>query len=151
MSLCGALALAELSSMLPRTGGVYVFLRKAYGDSAAFVFGWLYLLVTTPATIGALSTFFAELLLGLDGADRRARRTPGCVCRSWPRSPSWCSPLINLLGARLGSAVQTFFTVVKVAALVVLMVASFTVAGRQLRAPGPRRAARATSAAAPRR
>ena len=62
VSLCGALALAELSCMLPRTGGAYVFLRAAYGDPAAFTFGWLYLLVTTPAAIGALATFFGELL-----------------------------------------------------------------------------------------
>src|SRR5215212_9894212 len=64
VSLCGALALAELSSMLPRTGGAYVFIHAAYGDAAAFVFGWLYLLVTTPATNGALATFFAELMIG---------------------------------------------------------------------------------------
>ena len=63
VSLCGALALAELSSMLPHTGGVYVYLRAAYGDAAAFVFGWLFLLVATPAAIGALATFFAELVL----------------------------------------------------------------------------------------
>ena len=48
VSLCGALALAELSSMLPHTGGAYVYLRAAYGDAAAFVFGWLYLLVSHP-------------------------------------------------------------------------------------------------------
>ncbi|HEX6738091.1 MAG TPA: amino acid permease, partial [Vicinamibacteria bacterium] len=45
VSLCGALALAELASMLPHTGGAYVYLRAAYGDSSAFVFGWIYLLV----------------------------------------------------------------------------------------------------------
>ena len=71
ISLCGALALAELASMLPRTGGPYVFLHAAYGDAAAFVFGWLYLLVATPAAIGALATFFAELLLGLGGLEPR--------------------------------------------------------------------------------
>src|SRR6266545_1019964 len=38
ISICGALALAELASMMPRTGGSYVFLRAAYGDSSAFVF-----------------------------------------------------------------------------------------------------------------
>src|ERR1041384_5093847 len=65
ISICGALALAELASMMPRTGGAYVYLRAAYGDSSAFVFGWIYLLVTAPAGIGALATFFAELLLGL--------------------------------------------------------------------------------------
>jgi APA family basic amino acid/polyamine antiporter len=69
VSLCGALAIAELASMLPHTGGVYVYLRAAYGASAAFVFGWLYLLVATPAAIGALAVFFAELVVELAGRD----------------------------------------------------------------------------------
>jgi APA family basic amino acid/polyamine antiporter len=126
VSLCGALALAELSCMLPRTGGAYVFLRAAYGDPAAFTFGWLYLLVTTPAAIGALATFFGELLLSMSGS-------------AGARAPAWAVPAIaaatililtgvNLLGARPGSAVQTIFTVVKIVALVVLMVVSFTAA-----------------------
>src|SRR5688572_19156122 len=127
VSICGALALAELSSMMPRTGGVYVFLRKAYGDSAAFVFGWLYLLVTTPATIGALSTFFAELMLGLMGqpmSPDQPFRVPIIAIGTIV-----VLTLINFLGARLGSAVQTFFTVVKVSALLLLMAASFTLPG----------------------
>ena len=124
VTLCGALALAELSSMLPRTGGVYVYLRAAYGDAAAFVFGWLFLLVTTPATNGALATFFGELILGMTGVE------------FGPAFP-WRVPavgtvivviltVVNLLGARLGSAVQTFLTLIKVAALLVLMAVSFT-------------------------
>ena len=127
VTLCGALALAELSSMLPRTGGVYVYLRAAYGDAAAFVFGWLFLLVTTPATNGALATFFGELILGMTGVE------------FGPAVP-WRVPavgavivlmltVVNLLGARLGSAVQTFLTLIKVAALLVLMAVSFTLPG----------------------
>ncbi len=127
VSLAGALALAELCSMLPHTGGAYVYLRAAYGDAAAFVFGWLYLLVATPAAIGALATFFAELLLGLAGV------TPG-------HAPTWLLPSVagvtilvltgvNLLGARLGSAVQTVLAVIKVGALAVLVVAAFTASG----------------------
>lgn len=127
VSLCGALALAELSSMLPHTGGVYVYLRAAYGDAAAFVFGWLFLLVSTPAAIGALATFFAELLSGLLGRD------PG-------RMAAWTIPsiasvtilvlsVVNVLGARMGSAVQSVFTSLKVIALLALMVVSFSVPG----------------------
>lgn len=67
ISICGALAVAELSSLLPRPGGVYVFLREAYGDAGAFVFGWLYVLVTTPTAVAALATVFAEFLLNLLG------------------------------------------------------------------------------------
>jgi amino acid transporter len=125
VSLCGVLALAELSSMLPRTGGAYVFLRAAYGDAAAFVFGWLYLLIATPAAIGALATFFAELLLPLLGLDPAPR---------W-RLPAVASVTIlsltavNLLGTRLGSAVQTTLTLIKVAALVVVILAAFSLGG----------------------
>jgi APA family basic amino acid/polyamine antiporter len=127
VSLCGALALAELSSMLPHTGGVYVYLRAAYGDAAAFVFGWLFLLVSTPAAIGALATFFAELLSGLLGRD------PG-------RLAAWTIPaiagvtilvlsVVNALGARMGSAVQSVFTSLKVIALLALMAVSFSMPG----------------------
>src|SRR5690349_9207936 len=40
LSLCGALAYAELGAMLPRTGGDYVYLRTAYGPMSAFVCAW---------------------------------------------------------------------------------------------------------------
>jgi basic amino acid/polyamine antiporter, APA family len=124
VSLCGALALAELTTMLPHTGGSYVILRAAYGDAAAFVFGWLYLLVATPAAIGALATFFAELLLGVLGAAGGGWRIPLIAAVT-----ILSLTVVNLLGARLGSAVQTFLAVVKVAALVVLILFSFGAGG----------------------
>src|SRR6476646_11586532 len=67
ISICGPLAVAELSSLLPQAGGEYVFLREAYGDAAAFVFGWLYVVVTTPTAIAALAAVFGEFLLNLLG------------------------------------------------------------------------------------
>jgi amino acid transporter len=127
VSLCGALALAELTTMLPHTGGSYVILRAAYGDAAAFVFGWLYLLVATPAAIGALATFFAELLLGLLGATAGGWRIPLIAAVT-----ILALSFVNLLGARLGSAVQTFLTVVKVGALAALILAAFSVSGGSL-------------------
>lgn len=122
VSLCGALALAELSSMLPRTGGAYVFIHAAYGEAAAFTFGWLYLLVSTPAAIGALATFFAELLLALFGAAQ------GRVSLAVPAVASLAIASLgaaNVLGARLGSAIQGTLTFLKVAALVLVMVVGF--------------------------
>ena len=120
--LFGALTVAELASMLPKTGGSYVFLRAAYGDSSAFVFGWLYLMVTAPAGIGALAMFFAELLLGVLG------KNPHDL--AWWVIPSIASgaivffSLANLLGALFGAAIQSLFTFIKVGALVLIMLAS---------------------------
>ena len=41
LSMCGALTYAELGAMLPHAGGEYVYLRHAYGELAAFLFGWM--------------------------------------------------------------------------------------------------------------
>jgi Amino acid permease len=38
--LCGALALAELGTMLPQSGGLYIYMREAYGSFWAFLYGW---------------------------------------------------------------------------------------------------------------
>jgi len=108
---------AELSSLLPQAGGVYVFLREAYGDAAAFVFGWLYVLVTTPAAIAALSTVFAEFLLNLLGAPAGGS-TVQMIAIAAIIILTWA----NVLGARVGAAVSEVTTLVKVAALVAIII-----------------------------
>lgn len=120
ISICGALALAELSSLLPRAGGVYVFLREAYGDAAAFVFGWLYVLVTTPTAIAALATVFAEFLLNLLGVP---------VAPTVVQAIAIAAIIVlaggNVLGARVGAAVSQVTTLVKVIALLAIILGAF--------------------------
>lgn len=120
ISICGALAVAELSSVLPRAGGVYVFLREAYGDAAAFVFGWLYVLVTTPTAVAALATVFAEFLLNLLGMP---------VAASTVQMIAIAAIIIltgaNVLGARVGAAVSEVTTLVKVTALAAIILGAF--------------------------
>jgi len=122
VSMCGALTLAELATMMPRTGGTYVYLRAAYGDAAAFVFGWLYLLVAVPAGMAALSVFFGELIFGLFGGLAAAGTwgIPAVAIFSLT-----ALSLANILGVRSGSAITNFFTFVKVGALVIFIVAAF--------------------------
>ena len=59
ISICGALAVAELSSLLPRPGGVYVFLREAYGRLWGFLFGWMRFFIGSTGGSAALATGFA--------------------------------------------------------------------------------------------
>ena len=68
-ALCGALTLAELSGAYPQTGGMYVFIREAWGRVAAFLFGWAELVIIRAASLGAISTTFAEYLLRVLGYD----------------------------------------------------------------------------------
>lgn len=53
--LLGALCFAELGTMLPRAGGMYQYLKEAYGRPVAFLFGWCEFFFGTPASCGALS------------------------------------------------------------------------------------------------
>src|SRR5262249_30181821 len=59
MSLTGALTFAELGARIPRAGGVYVYLSRAYGSLIGFLYGWAYFLVVTTGAIAALSVAFA--------------------------------------------------------------------------------------------
>ena len=58
--LAGALTYAEMAVMYPRSGGLYIFLREAYGPLLAFLFGWACLLVILTGGIAAIAIGFAE-------------------------------------------------------------------------------------------
>lgn len=62
MALAGALTLAELAGMFPRSGGVFAFLEEGVGPLPAFLFGWSQLAVIRASALGAISTIFAEYL-----------------------------------------------------------------------------------------
>src|SRR6188474_1789517 len=51
LTITGALCCAELATMMPRAGGVYVFLREAYGRPLGFLYGWSLFLVIQTGTI----------------------------------------------------------------------------------------------------
>jgi amino acid transporter len=59
LSLCGALGYAELATAYPRAGGDYVYLTRAYGRWAGFLFGWLQLAVVRPGDIAVMAFAFA--------------------------------------------------------------------------------------------
>lgn len=62
LSLAGALSYAELGAMLPQAGGEYVYLRHAYGDAPAFLFGWMRFSVAAAGGIAVLGVGFATFL-----------------------------------------------------------------------------------------
>src|SRR5207245_8819462 len=71
VTLCGALTYAELAALFPRSGGIYVFIREAFGPLPAFLFGWSELLIIRTGAYGAISitsSAYTLRLLGLDPA-----------------------------------------------------------------------------------
>jgi APA family basic amino acid/polyamine antiporter len=62
VSLSGCAAFAELGSMFPESGGQYVYLREAYGDLVAFLYGWMLFSVANGGTIAALAVAAAAYM-----------------------------------------------------------------------------------------
>ncbi|MBP1744573.1 MAG: amino acid permease [Firmicutes bacterium] len=59
ITIAAALSIAELASAIPKTGGMFTYLRELYGESVAFLLGWVQTLVYYPGTLAALCIVFA--------------------------------------------------------------------------------------------
>jgi amino acid transporter len=123
-ALCGALTLAEVSGAFPQTGGVYIYIREAWGRLTAFLFGWTELVLIRAAALGAISTTFAEYMLRVTGRD------PGLApYDSYVHYVAAAAILLtatfNYVGLKWGSLVQNITTLAKVGALLLIIVLAF--------------------------
>jgi amino acid transporter len=118
IALFGALTLAELAALFPRSGGIYVFIREAYGPLPAFLFGWTELLVIRPSALGGIAMLFAEYVqtfAPLSDAGVRVIAAAAIVTLA----------TANILSVKWGAWVQNVSTAGKVGALVGLAIAAF--------------------------
>lgn len=118
VALFGALTLAELAAMFPRSGGIYVFLREAYGPLPAFLFGWTELLVIRPSALGAIALIFARYAASLFGLP--------------PETVPWMAiaaivllALANIRSVMLASAIVNATTLAKIVALAAVALIAF--------------------------
>ncbi|HET7841243.1 MAG TPA: amino acid permease [Terriglobia bacterium] len=114
LSLGGALSLAELGAATPDAGGVYVYLRQAYGKVFAFLYGWAALLVIESGSIATLAVAFsiyAAAFVPLSAVEQKLISAGVIAILS----------IVNILGVRKGAAVQTIFMIAKLAGLAIIM------------------------------
>jgi basic amino acid/polyamine antiporter, APA family len=100
ISLAGALSLVALVSALPKTGGAYVYIREGFGPLAAFLYGWIKLIVTGPAALAAVALIFAEYMRAFAPlSDRQVQVVAGALLVALTianvRSVNWSSWLQN--------------------------------------------------------
>jgi amino acid transporter len=118
VALVGALTIAELAAMFPRSGGIYVFIREAYGPLPAFLFGWTELLVIRPSALGAIAVLFAEYAgQFIDYGETGVKVVAAAAIL--------LLGLANIRSVRWGAAVQNLSTAAKVLAIAGLAVAAF--------------------------
>ncbi|NOT34331.1 MAG: amino acid permease [Candidatus Eisenbacteria bacterium] len=118
LSICGSLVLAELAVTHPRTGGLYVFIREAFGDAWGFVFGWANLWVIKPTVIASITSVFALYFcqaLGLPDSTQFVVGAAAIVLLTF----------VNWLGAREGAGTASVLTTLKVIGILGVCAAAF--------------------------
>jgi APA family basic amino acid/polyamine antiporter len=148
LTLAGALTYAELGAMFPRAGGMYHFLKEAYGPFWGFLFGWACFLIVMSGGIAALAVAFGEYL----GSFLPFFSTSHVVLSApvgpwtWTLSGGQIAAaaailllsVVNYIGLREGAGVQNFLTVFRIGAIVVFVgLAFFVDAPQQVSLFGP--------------
>jgi APA family basic amino acid/polyamine antiporter len=121
IALIGGLVYAELGARRPVAGGGYVYLREAFGRLPAFLYAWTLLLVIATGAIAAVAVTFATYtatLLDLSGRAYVPLAVAAIVLLSG----------INYVGVKPGAVTQNVFTLLKLAALVVIVAAGLLLA-----------------------
>ena len=114
IALTGALTFAELGSRFNGSGGIYIFLREAYGNLPAFLFGWAYLTVVTPGALAALSLVFADYagkLFFLSDIQKTLLALATIISLS----------VINGLGVHISNSVASIITTLKIAGILTVI------------------------------
>ena len=115
VALFGAFVLGELAARRPAGCGAYAYLRDAFHPVVAFAYGWSSLLASFTGGIAAAAVLFAGYFISLTGLGVSSGVLAVVTLAALA--------LVNCLGVRFGSNVQSALTVLKIAALVALIVA----------------------------
>src|SRR5262249_38474000 len=122
VSFFGALACAELGTMLPSTGGQYVFLRESYGPLVGFLYGWSTFLVSRTAQVAWMAMTFALYVSYFIPLSGIAAKILGL-------SVIAVFTFINYWGAKAGALTQNIFTAAKVAGLLLIIGSALLLGG----------------------
>jgi APA family basic amino acid/polyamine antiporter len=122
LTLGGALVIAELGAMMPEAGGLYVYLRRAYGPFVGFLFGWSLLAVLQTGSIAGLAAGSVQGLEVLEpriGEFRFALAAALIVLMTG----------LNVVSVKSGARVQNILTLAKVLGIGFLVSGAFLLAG----------------------
>ena len=116
VAICGAFCYAELATMFPRSSGEYNFLRRIYHPAFGFVAGWLSATVGFSAPIALAAMAFGIYFKSI---------IPGAPPLLLGFCITWLAALVHLGGVKFGGAYHNIWTALKLALIVVFIVAGF--------------------------
>ncbi|WP_461445371.1 APC family permease [Maribacter sp.] len=125
VSIFGALSFGELASMFPKAGGFYNYLRLAFGDFCAFLFGWSMLLIIGSGSIAALALVFSDYLAEIIVIDSSQKLWIAAFIILF-------HTLVNVRGVLWGGNVAVFFTLAKLLGIAIVLIIGFQWGAQQV-------------------
>jgi APA family basic amino acid/polyamine antiporter len=114
VTLTGALTFGELGSLFPKAGGIYVFLKEAYGGWLGFLYGWAYLLIITSGSIAVLSLAFAYYLSFFIPMGQNGKLITGIIVIIFVTT-------LNIFRAKFGEIFSNIFTGLKLLGIFIII------------------------------
>jgi APA family basic amino acid/polyamine antiporter len=118
IALTGALTFGELGGLFPKAGGIYVFLKEAYGGWLGFLYGWAYLVIITSGSIAVLSLAFSHYLSFFIPMDNTWRTITSILTISLLTA-------LNVFRAKFGEIFSNIFTGLKIAGILIIICSGF--------------------------
>jgi APA family basic amino acid/polyamine antiporter len=142
LTVAGGLVYAELGALLPEAGGTYAYLREAYGDLAAFLYGWIACFVIETGSMAAVAVGLAEYLgaffprIGAHVVAFSAGRLSVSTGQLVAIAAVAALSVTHVLGVREGVRIQGAFTSVIIVAMAALSIGGIAAHGPARGAPG---------------
>ena len=116
ITIASALTVAEIAGAIPKTGGVFAYLKELYGEKWAFLFGWMQTLIYVPGVAAALSiVFVTQATYFIPSMTIMAQKTLAIFILFFVMG-------INVLSTKLGSKVQVIATIGKLVPIFVIVI-----------------------------
>lgn len=115
ITLTGALSVAELGAMYPQAGGIYVYLRKVYGDAASFLYGWGSLTVIVSGSLAAIALVFSSYVASIFPMEENTKLLLSLITII-------TLSIVNILGVKIGNLFASFITTAKLIGIFIVIV-----------------------------
>ena len=114
IALTGALTFGELGALFPKAGGIYVFLKEAYGGWLGFLYGWAYLVIITSGSIAVLSLAFSHYISFFIPMDNTWKTITSIITIS-------ILTTLNVFRAKFGEIFSNIFTGLKIIGILIII------------------------------
>jgi len=121
MTILAGLTISEISAMTPDSGGIISYVRKIYGDFAAYVTGWMHVSLYVPGLLATIAYYFALFAWGIVGIS-----SPSALQIALLAIPMYISVFaVHLYKPEAGGKLQTVITIVKMLPLLAIFIFGF--------------------------